>query len=83
MFLSQAGDRWICQSAECGAEFLVVSPSAAVKKASPRCCCGSEMVRRYTAPAVRKLDPEETEGFFQNPDSSQKTRVNRTKLPGR
>jgi hypothetical protein len=79
MFVSQPGDHWFCQSAKCGAEFLVVAPSAAAAMASPRWSCGSEMARGYTAPAVRKLDAREAEVFFQNPDDSRKTRDNRTK----
>jgi hypothetical protein len=79
MFTSQQGDQWICQNAVCGAEFVVNTPSRVKSGGNPRCCCGSEMTRRYTAPTVRKLHREEAEVFLQDPEMSDEIRTSQHK----
>jgi hypothetical protein len=49
------GQQYRCQNLECGCE-IVVSESSAEAEANPRCCCGAEMKKPYSPPAVRKLD---------------------------
>lgn len=79
MFTSQRGDRWICQNATCEAEIVVVAPSPLKEGTNFRCCCGSDMTKSYSAPTVRKLDPDEAEVFLQNSEISEEIRVNRSK----
>lgn len=79
MFTSQRGDRWICQNRNCGSEIVVDAPSRVKEKTNPRCCCGSEMTKSYSAPTVKKLDRDEAEAFLQDPELSEEIRLNRSK----
>jgi hypothetical protein len=49
------GQQYCCQNLECGCE-IVVSKSSTEADANPRCCCGAEMKKPYSPPAVRKVD---------------------------
>lgn len=47
------GQIYCCQNLRCGCEIKVVKTSIEANS-NPRCCCGSEMKKPYTKPAVRK-----------------------------
>ena len=66
VFISQQGDRWICQNFRCRCEFVVVKPCVVTSGSNARCCCGSEMTRQYVAPSVRKMDAGDAEIFLQD-----------------
>jgi hypothetical protein len=65
VFVSREGDRWICQNVRCRCEFEVVKPCVVNSGSNARCCCGSEMTRRYVAPSVRKMDAAEAETLLE------------------
>jgi hypothetical protein len=79
MFTSQQGDQWVCPNGTCGMEVVVAAPSLKSDGANLRCCCGGEMVRRYSAPAVRKLDPESAEAYLQDAEIAEELRATRAK----
>jgi hypothetical protein len=64
MFTAQCGDQWVCADGTCRLEVVVVSPSMRNDGTSFRCCCGGEMVRKYRAPIVRRVEGEEAESFL-------------------
>lgn len=53
MFMTE-GQIYHCQNRHCGCEIKVVKTSIGAKS-NPRCCCGSEMKKPYTKPALRIL----------------------------
>jgi hypothetical protein len=48
------GQVYRCQNIKCRGEVKVVKSSVDAR-ANPRCCCGSEMKKPYTAPVLREL----------------------------
>jgi hypothetical protein len=54
MFMTE-GQIFRCQDRHCGCEIRVVKASTEAKS-NPRCCCGSEMKKPYTKPALRILN---------------------------
>lgn len=65
-----------CQNSECGAEVQVLKASVE-GAAKPRCCCGAEMKRPYSVPAVtvRKSTPELLRRFYGESQPSAKSAV--------
>ncbi len=43
-----------CQNRGCGCEVRVIKGSIE-GSSNPRCCCGAEMKKPYTAPAMREV----------------------------
>ncbi len=43
-----------CQNRSCGCEVRVIK-SAIEGSSNPRCCCGGEMKKPYTAPVLREV----------------------------
>jgi len=79
VFISREGDRWICQNVRCRCEFEVVKPCVVNSGSNARCCCGSEMTRRYLAPSVRRMDAAEAETFLEEAGLPLKTSADRPK----
>lgn len=48
------GQVYRCQNADCRAEIHVVKPSIE-GSSNPRCCCGAEMKKPYSAPTMTEL----------------------------
>jgi hypothetical protein len=48
------GEIYRCQNRVCGCEWKVTSSSMEGGQ-NPRCCCGAEMKKSYTAPVFREL----------------------------
>ena len=55
MFTMRTGQRYRCRNSECRAEIEVTRDSTE-GKSNPRCCCGAEMKKQYTRPALRTLN---------------------------
>lgn len=50
-----AGQVYRCVNRNCNCEVVVSKPSRKEADANPRCCCGSEMKKPYTAPVMREI----------------------------
>ena len=61
--LMRAGQRYRCQNPACRSEIEVLKPSIEAMK-NLQCCCGSEMKRAYTKPAIRSLTMDIASAFF-------------------
>jgi hypothetical protein len=48
-------ENWHCMNRSCNAE-IQLQVNSAVDAPLPRCCCGSRMKKKYTAPVFRYLD---------------------------
>ena len=49
------GQVYRCQNRECGWEIRVIKKASVKTNSNPRCCCGAEMKKPYTQPALRSL----------------------------
>jgi len=50
----RVGQVYRCQNKDCGAEFQIVKRPAEAP-ANPRCCCGAEMKKPYSAPTLTEV----------------------------
>jgi hypothetical protein len=55
--LMSEGQIYCCQNRACGCEVRVTKMSIESGQ-NPRCCCGAEMKKPYTPPALRELKSE-------------------------
>lgn len=53
--MMRIGEKWRCESPDCGVEVVVLTVGSSTTSAGPRCGCGSRMKRRYEKPVVRAL----------------------------
>lgn len=58
MALLRKGQVYRCQNLDCRAE-VEVKNSSRQGTLNPRCCCGAEMKRPYSKPALRRIDEKE------------------------
>ena len=79
MFISREGDRWICQNVRCRCEFEVVKPCVVNSGSDARCCCGSEMTRRYVAPSVRRMAADDAKTLLGEAEFPLETSGDRSK----
>ncbi len=79
MSTSRMGDQWICQNVACKLEFVVITPSEVTETSNFYCFCGSEMMRRYSAPVVQKHKFDEAEAFLRDAEIFEQLRVSRSK----
>lgn len=56
------GEYYRCENPGCRAEIEVKKDSSEAES-NPRCCCGAEMKRPYTKPAIRELDQNAAAAF--------------------
>jgi hypothetical protein len=60
MFMMRMGQRFRCQNPECRA-VVEVTKDSMEGNSNPRCCCGAEMKKLYTAPVLRTLEKDRTD----------------------
>lgn len=51
------GQTYRCQNRSCNSEVIVTKPSME-GASNPRCCCGAEMKKPYTSPALQQLSSD-------------------------
>lgn len=56
------GQIYRCQNRQCRAEIEVTKESIE-GESNPRCCCGAEMKKPYTAPVLRALKASEVQRY--------------------